>query len=220
MSKLQPSSPLLIMVYGYPGSGKSFFARELTNHVQAAHIQDDRIRAELFGKPNYSKQENQFVSQFMNYMTEEFLNAGVTVVYDTNATTEARRRQIMKLAKKINAQTLIVWLQIDMDSAYFRAHNRDKRKTDDKYAKPIDRTTFEEVIKRMENPSKNEEYMVVSGKHTFLSQKNAVVRKLHDLRLLSAHDLTNNVSKPQLVNLVPNNIPGRVDLSRRNINIR
>lgn len=72
----------------------------------------------------------------------------------------------------------------------------------------------------MENPSKNEEYMVVSGKHTFLSQKNAVVRKLHDLRLLSAHDLTNNVSKPQLVNLVPNNIPGRVDLSRRNINIR
>ena len=74
MSKLQPSSPLLIMVYGYPGSGKSFFARELTNHVQAAHIQDDRIRAELFDKPNYSKQENQFVSQFMNYMTEEFIS--------------------------------------------------------------------------------------------------------------------------------------------------
>lgn len=208
------------MVYGYPGSGKSFFSRELTNHVRAAHIQDDRIRAELFDKPSYSKRENQFVTQFMNYMTEEFLNAGVTVVYDTNANTEAKRRQIMKLAKKTNTQPLIVWLQIDVDSAFYRAKNRDKRKTDDKYAKPIDRTTFEEVLKRMERPSRNEDFIVVSGKHTFLSQKSAVVRKLHDLGLLSSTDLTNNVSKPQLVNLVPKNISGRVDLSRRNINIR
>ncbi len=220
MSKLHPSRPLLIMLYGYPGSGKSFFARELTNHVQAAHIQDDRIRAELFEKPNYSKQENQFVTQFMNYMTEEFLNAGVTVVYDTNANTEAKRRLITKLAKKTNAIPLIVWLQIDMETAFFRAQNRDKRKTDDKYAKPIDRRTYDEVIKRMENPSRKEDFMVVSGKHTFLSQKNAVVRKLHELRLLTANELTSNVSKPQLVNLVPKTIPGRVDLTRRNINIR
>jgi hypothetical protein len=72
----------------------------------------------------------------------------------------------------------------------------------------------------MERPSRNEDFIVVSGKHTFLSQKSAVVRKLHDLGLLSSTDLTNNVSKPQLVNLVPKNISGRVDLSRRNINIR
>ncbi|MEI8187799.1 MAG: AAA family ATPase [Candidatus Saccharibacteria bacterium] len=220
MSKLSPSRPLLIMVYGYPGSGKSFFGRELSNHMQAAHIQSERIRSELFEKPNYSKQENQFVTQFMDYMSEEFLKAGVSVIYDANANTQTKRRAINQLAKKTNSVSLLVWLQIDIDSAYFRASNRDHRKIDDKYSKTVNKKSFEDIIKKMENPSRNEDYIVISGKHTFKTQQSAIVKKLHDLGLLYSDDVTANSIKPQLVNLVPNSIRGRVDMTRRNINIR
>ena len=84
MNKVVPTKPLLIMLYGYPGSGKSYVARQLSNHLQAAHVQGDRIRFELFEQPRFDKQENAVVTQLMDYMTEEFLNSGISVIYDTN----------------------------------------------------------------------------------------------------------------------------------------
>ena len=220
MSRLIPSRPLLILLYGFPGAGKTFFARELTENMHAAHVQGDRIRSELFENPTYSKQENQFVSQFMDYMTEEFLKAGVSVVYDINASTLTKRRLLKMLAKKCHAEPLLVWLQIDNDTSYYRVSNRDRRKSDDKYAMPMDRKKFDEIVRFMQKPTRDEDYIVISGKHTFHTQQSAIIKKLHDMRLLISSDVTSNVIKPQLVNLVPNSLNGRVDMSRRNINIR
>ena len=81
MNKVMPAKPLLILLYGFPGSGKTYFARQLCEHLQAAHIYDDRIRHELFSKPRYDKRENTVVTQLMDYLTGEFLNAGLSVVY-------------------------------------------------------------------------------------------------------------------------------------------
>ena len=73
----------------------------------------------------------------------------------------------------------------------------------------------------MQNPSTTEDYVVISGKHTFNTQRNAVLKRLYELGMLSAESITSNVVKPELVNLVPKNpAAGRVDMSRRNIVIR
>src|SRR6266496_4331812 len=78
MAKIVPIQPLLVLLYGFPGAGKTYFARQLCERVQAAHVQGDRIRFELFEKPRYDKQENDVITQLMDYMTEEFLNAGLS----------------------------------------------------------------------------------------------------------------------------------------------
>jgi predicted kinase len=80
MAKVIPSRPALIMLYGFPGSGKTYFARQFCDAIQAVHVQGDRIRAELFEQPRYDKAENAVVTQLMNYMTEEFLAAGISVL--------------------------------------------------------------------------------------------------------------------------------------------
>ncbi|MGD0284540.1 MAG: AAA family ATPase [Candidatus Saccharimonadales bacterium] len=85
MNKIAVSKPLLIMMYGYPGAGKTFFARQLCEQLQAVHVQGDRIRYELFDEPQYDKQENEIVTHLVDYMTEEFLKVGVSVIYDINA---------------------------------------------------------------------------------------------------------------------------------------
>lgn len=82
MSKLTLTRPTLILLYGYPGAGKTFMARQLSEDIQAAHVQSDRIRFELFEQPRYDRQENQIVDHLMQYMTEEFLNSGISVIYD------------------------------------------------------------------------------------------------------------------------------------------
>lgn len=205
------------MLFGYPGSGKTHFASELSNAMSAAHIQGDRLRHELFEKPRYDKQEDQVVYNLMEYMAEEFLNAGVSVIFDTNATRLVQRRALRDTARKAKGISLIVWLQTDQESSIARIAARDRRRSDDKFARPYTKEQFKLVVGSMQRPQ-NEDYVVISGKHPFKMQSNAIVKKLYDLGVISTDTAANNVAKPGLVNLVPT--AGRVDLKRRNVVIR
>jgi predicted kinase len=217
MGKLITNKPVLIMLFGFPGSGKTHFASELSKAMGAAHVQADRIRAELFENPRYDKQEDAVVTHLMEYMAEEFLNAGVNVVFDANAVRLVQRRALREVARKVKGQTLLVWIQIDQESAMARLAGRDRRRNDDKYARAYTKEAFKLQVGAMQKPQQ-EDYVVVSGKHTFAMQRNALVKKLYDLGVISSDTAVNNVAKPGLVNLVPT--AGRVDMQRRNVTIR
>jgi predicted kinase len=220
MVKVFPVKPALVMLYGFPGAGKTYFARQFCEKVQAAHVHGDRIRAELFEEPRYDKQENAVVTQLMDYMSEEFLNAGISVVYDMNALRARQRLDLRELARRCHATPVVVWFQVDAETAFGRTVKRDRRRADDKYAASIDRTTFDEFVRYMQNPVNTEEYVVVSGKHTFGTQFTSVAKRLRELGLIGIGEDTGLAVKPGLVNLVPNPNAGRVDLSRRNIVVR
>jgi predicted kinase len=220
MGKLLLNKPTLIMLYGFPGAGKSYFARQLCDDISAAHVQGDRIRFELFEEPRFDQQENDIVNHLMEYMTEEFLNAGISVVYDMNAARLSQRRVLRDLARKVRAESSLIWFQIDTESAFDRSSKRDRRKADDKYAPALDRPTFDNLSSQMQNPAPTEDYIVISGKHTYTTQRSAVIKKLYDFGLINPDAATSKVVKPGLVNLIPNPLAGRVDNTRRNISIR
>lgn len=219
MQKVTPNKPLLILLYGFSGSGKTYFARQLCEHLQAAHVHGDRIRAELFEQPRYDREENEVVNHLMEYMTGEFLNAGMSVIFDTNAMRLSQRRMLRDLARRCGAQPLLVWQQIDLESAFLRASKRDRRRADDKFSPAIDRPTFDRVASGMQNPS-NEDYIVISGKHVFGTQLSALMKQLRESGLVTINETSSKLVKPGLVNLIPNPAAGRVDMSRRNIVIR
>jgi predicted kinase len=220
MAKIYPVKPALILLYGFPGAGKTYFARQFCDSVQAAHVHGDRIRAELFESPRYDRQEDAVIIQLMDYMSEEFLNAGISVVYDMNAMRARQRLDLREMARKAGATPIAVWFQIDNETAYVRSTKRDRRRADDKYAAIVDRGTFDTVVRGMQNPVSTEEYVVVSGKHTFNTQFTAVAKRMRELGLISIGEDTGHSVKPGLVNHVPNPHAGRVDLTRRNIIIR
>ncbi len=219
MNKVNLAKPVLICFYGFPGSGKSYVSRNLTSVLNIAHISADRIRSELFQTPRYDAQENSIVAHLMNYMAEEFLNSGVSVIYDSNLSRIGQRKKLIEMAKKHKAEYMLVWLQIDHLSAFARTQKRDRRTADDRFTQEHTQATFDHLISSMQNPH-NEDYLVVSGKHSFITQKGAVINRLYQMGLVNFENVQSNVTKPELVNLVPNPHSGRVDFSRRNITIR
>jgi predicted kinase len=220
MAKILPTKPILVLLYGFPGSGKSFFARQLCEQLVAVHVHGDRMRGELFENPTYNKDENHIVASLMNYMTGEFLSAGVSVVYDINVMRSAQRRALRNMATKAGVETVLVWLQIDQESAFGRVSRRDRRKLDDRYSQPLDRAAFDTISSGMQNPETTERYVVISGKHVFTTQRSAMLRHLQDRKLINLEQGAHQIGKPGLVNLIPNPAAGRVDMSRRDIIIR
>lgn len=217
-AKVRTNKPMLILLYGFPGAGKTHFAHNLTEVMDCAHVYSDRIRHELFEEPRYDKQEDEIISQLMDYMAEEFLNAGISVIYDAPMSRKKDRHIMRESARKKHAKTLLVWFQIDPDTAYQRIRKRDRRKTEDKYSFDYTESEFRYIASKMQHPEPTEDYVVVSGKHTFPSQKTAIFKKFMEMGLIDTETARANVAKPGMVNLIPNST-GRVDMTRRNINI-
>ncbi len=207
-----------MMLYGYPGAGKTYFARQFCENVQATHLQADRIRFELFENPVYDKQENAIVAQLMDYMAEEFLNAGLSVVYDASTIRSSQRQTLRQLSVKNHALPILVWFQMDSTTAYNRNLKRDRRRVDDKFTKELNRQDFDVVLGHMQNPTHSEDYIVASGKHVFNMQLSAAVSKLRNVGVITTEETQSRVIKPGMVNLIPS--LGRFDDSRRNISIR
>jgi hypothetical protein len=155
----------------------------------------------------------------MAFMAEQFLNAGLGVIYDISANRIAERRLLKKIAQDHNAKELLIWLQVDTETAKKRIASRDKRKSEDKYSNIISKEQFNNCMQLMQSPA-DENCLVLSGKHVYSSQKTLIIRRLNDMGLVENTDI--KIAKPELINLVSRAQvqAGRADLSRRNVIIR
>jgi predicted kinase len=218
-SKVTPSKPFVLMMYGFPGSGKTSFSRQMSEELGIIHLQEDKIRHDLFGN-NDSPGAHKATRKVMDFMTRDYLKAGISLMYDAHVIRAIDRRKVREMAHEAKAVSLLIWLQVDPEATFERTQKRDRRKADDKYAQEYDEETYRYILGQMQNPN-NEDYIVVSGKHTFSTQHSSVIKRLFDMRVLTAKDASANVVKPELMNLVPkSNIQMRGDIIHRNISIR
>lgn len=218
--KINTIKPVLILTYGFPGSGKTYFSRQFAEAVQVAHLEQDRIRHELFQQPRYTKQENAALTRIITYMANEFLTAGISVVIDMNAMRLSQRKALREMARQNKASTIVLWFQIDPDTAFMRNSNRDRRKNDDRYAVGYEPDAFRQVASFMQNPDPTEDFIVISGKHSFPGQLSSIIKKLSDAGIIKSSAAAHKMIRPELVNLVPTPSIDPKPHSRRNIVLR
>lgn len=108
--------PVLILLVGLPGTGKTTVAHALAAALPAWPVQivrTDVVRKELFPEPSYAAAENRFVYVATRQRVLAALGAGQTVIFDgTNLLAESRQWATWA-ATRCAARLLIVAVELD-----------------------------------------------------------------------------------------------------------
>lgn len=178
MKHLELSPPLLVIVMGLPGSGKSFFGRQFAEQYELPRVSEDVIRFELFEQPQFNSEESDIIERITNFTLSQLLVTKKTIVCEGGNLKTKQRKSLADIAKKSGYRTLTVWLQTDLETSMKRAATRDRRNPDSKHAFAVDKTTFNRIKADLQRPSEKEPFVVISGKHAFKSQCLTALRKI------------------------------------------
>ncbi len=171
MESLRLSKPHLIIMVGIPGAGKSYFAERFADSFKAPIVSTGLIRKNLFEKPNFSKAENYLVDKAADYLLQQLMRTGRTIIYKGQSETRAERSDVYAVCKNNGYQPLLVWVQTDIETAK-------KRLCKQIGDKDIAKEQFDSRFKRFCPPVSNEQAVVISGKYTYESQLKIVLQRL------------------------------------------
>ena len=180
MGRRRFKKPILFTTLGYPGSGKTFFSRRFAKDLRLFHLNSDRLRLEIFPKPNYTPSEHAIVFRTMDFLADELLQRGISVIYDANSTKRIYRKHLQNIAKKRKADYLLLWFKTPTNVALKRIKKRSNLKSE--LMKRYHRTINDEVlfgIKAEEESPSKERYIILEV-GSYQNQKELVIRFLRN----------------------------------------
>ncbi len=153
----QLGSPLLVVVGGLMGTGKSTLAASLGEQLAIDDLHTDQIRRQLLGaaddpaayeRDDYQSQLRDQVYEELLRNTEQLLRAGDSAVVDGTFLTHRWRQRAAELARRYGALPLFVACECSRSMALTRLD----RRTDASYKAPEARPGFYDCQTRVEDP--------------------------------------------------------------------
>ena len=112
--KTNIKTPIVVIVFGLPGTGKSYFASRLAERTNAEYINSDRLRKELFAKRTYSDKEKEMVYREILEKTKRAINENANVVLDATFYKNDTRNRLLDEIKS-NAEITFIEIRADED---------------------------------------------------------------------------------------------------------
>lgn len=100
--------PVIIVLAGYPGVGKSFVAEEFKRRLNAGVLRTDEIRKELFSNPTYSKDESEKTYNELFSRAESAVQNGSSVVLDATFNLKIGRDNVAEIGEEQNCEVIFV----------------------------------------------------------------------------------------------------------------
>lgn len=120
--------PILVILSGLPGSGKTTLAARLGKVLDAVVVESDLVRKVIFPKPTYSAEENRFVHAVARALMRYYLRTGHSVIADATNLAEWHRQMLRRLANLARAQAIVVQTSAPEEVIAARLHRRSARK--------------------------------------------------------------------------------------------
>lgn len=125
----------LYMLIGLPGSGKSFYAKNLSEKTEAIIHSSDAIREELLGSEE-DQSESPKVFELLHCRVKKDLSNGRDVIYDATNINSKRRRAFLQELIKYDCKKIAIFIATPYEKCLERNNTRNRK-------------VPEQVIKRM-----------------------------------------------------------------------
>ena len=129
----ETANPAFVVVSGLPGTGKSFFCRELAEKSPFCILESDAMRKALFTSPDYGAAESSRLFAAIHGLIEELLEKGVPLLFDATNLSERNREHLYRIADRAGAKLVLVRVEAPSTVVYQRLQARnDGADPDDK----------------------------------------------------------------------------------------
>ena len=98
---------MIVIVFGLPGSGKSYFASRLAARINADYLNSDRVRKNMFSRRIYSTKEKHSVYTEMIEQMELAIKQNRNLVLDATFWKSDMRMKFLNAASAIGGVTYI-----------------------------------------------------------------------------------------------------------------
>ncbi len=144
---------MIVIVFGLPGSGKSYFASRLAKMINAVYINSDRLRMEMFNDRTYSEQEKAAVYKAMLKKMKEAMNQDKNIILDATFHKNETRKLFIQEADRKDG---IFFIEVKADENIIRERLKKER--------PYSEADFEvyKSIRQQYEPM-NEPYLTVES---------------------------------------------------------
>lgn len=103
---------MVVIVFGLPGSGKSFFASRLAAKIHAEYVTSDRVRKQLFEKRDYSEVEKKAVYDNMLKSMSQAVRKNENIVLDATFHKKATRDLFVH---ELGSRELLFFIEVQAD---------------------------------------------------------------------------------------------------------
>lgn len=179
MQKSKKNKPLLYMMLGVPGAGKTSVSEYIADLTKAVHISSDQFRKHMFDSPeSITETEHSQIYSMLDYITEQILKSGKSVIYDANLNRYIHRQEKYAICDKVGAEPKLIWVRTDEKVARLRA-------TEQAYLHPGHRPfgnmslkTFERLFDQMEEPRSDEQAATIIGNNISPDEIKKVIKSI------------------------------------------
>lgn len=154
--------PILYLMVGYPGSGKTTAARYIHELTGAVHIWADHERKNLFARPTHTEAESRLLYTKLNEETARLLREGKSVIFDTNFNFYKDRQHLRQIAAENGADTKLLWVHAPKELALQRA-TTDSHKQSTRALGDMTPGQFEHIADKLEAPTDDEQPIPLDG---------------------------------------------------------
>ena len=104
---------MIIIVFGLPGSGKSYFASRLAKELKTKYVSSDVIRKQLFNIIKYSEQQKMKVYEVVMKEMKEAIQQGEDIVIDATFYKVSIRNKFKEFAEVFKEKILFIEVWAD-----------------------------------------------------------------------------------------------------------
>jgi len=155
------NQPILYLMAGYPGAGKTTIASTISKLTGAVHLSSDKTRFELFDTPAFTEEEHKKLYQTLDQETQSLLAEGKSVIYDANLNRYQHRAEKYAICDRLGVKAILVWVQTPRSLAKERATHESRA-----HFAPRDETLatmFDRVAGVIEPPREFENPIIIDG---------------------------------------------------------